>query len=44
MRFLHHINHMRGIAIIPIVAVHCISIFDWPEHRSPTTSTHCLRM
>jgi probable poly-beta-1,6-N-acetyl-D-glucosamine export protein len=31
MRYLHHLNHMRGIAIVPIVAVHCLSMFDWRE-------------
>jgi probable poly-beta-1,6-N-acetyl-D-glucosamine export protein len=30
MRYLHHINHMRGVAIVPIVAVHCLWMFDWP--------------
>ena len=30
MRFLHHVNHMRGVAIVPVVTVHCISMFDWP--------------
>ena len=30
MQFLHHVHHMRGVAIVPVVAVHCISMFDWP--------------
>lgn len=29
MRFLNHINHMRGIAIVPVVVVHCIAIYTW---------------
>jgi peptidoglycan/LPS O-acetylase OafA/YrhL len=30
MAFLHPLNHMRGLAVVPIVAVHCITLFSWP--------------
>jgi peptidoglycan/LPS O-acetylase OafA/YrhL len=28
--FSHPINHMRGLAILPIVAGHCYNALDWP--------------
>jgi surface polysaccharide O-acyltransferase-like enzyme len=35
--FSHPINHMRGLAIIPIVAGHCYNAFDW---RAGTLGSH----
>lgn len=30
MGFLRHLDHMRGIAIVLVVVVHCFTMFEWP--------------